>query len=55
MPLRQHGGGNDTEKESAQKIKSGEENSPAASARIRTHNLSITSRALFQLSFPFLT
>ena len=36
----------DTEIESAQKIDPGEENSPAASAGIRTRDLSITSPAL---------
>ena len=38
----------DTEEESAQKVNSGEENSPAASAGIRTRNLSTTSTALYQ-------
>ena len=42
----------DTEQESAQKVNSGEENSPAASAGIQTHNLSITSQALYQLYYP---
>ena len=41
-------GGTDTEYESAQKANSGEENSPAAPARTRTRNLSITSSALYQ-------
>ena len=38
--------GTDTEKESAQKVDPGEENSPAAPAGIRTRDLSITSPAL---------
>ena len=42
MPLRQHGVGTDTEKESAREVDSGEDNSPAAPAGIRTHNLSIS-------------
>ena len=37
------GGGTDTEQESAHKVDSGEENSPAAPAGIRARNLSITS------------
>ena len=36
----------DTERESTRKVKSGEENSRAARAGIRTRNLSITSPAL---------
>ena len=36
------GGGKDTEEESAHKVDSGEESSPAAPAGIRTRNLSIT-------------
>ena len=46
MPLPKHGGGTDTELESAYKADSGEVNSPAAPAGIRTRNLSITSPAL---------
>ena len=42
-------GGTDTGEESAHKVNSGEENSPAASAGIRTHNLSTTSPWLFHL------
>ena len=42
------GGGTDTEWEPAQKVNSGEENSPAASAGTRARNLSITSPALYQ-------
>ena len=41
-------GGTDIEKESAQKVNSSEENSPAAPAGTRTRNLSISSQALFQ-------
>ena len=48
VALRQLGGGTDTEEESAQKVNSGEENSPAAPAGTRTRNLSITSPALYQ-------
>ena len=43
----------DTEEESAHKVNSGEENSPAAFAGIQTHNLSIMSAALFQQAIPF--
>ena len=39
-------------KESALKVNSGEEISPAAPAGIRTHNLSITSLALSPKSYP---
>ena len=39
-------------KESAHKVDSGEENSPAAPAEIRTHNLSITSPVLYQQAIP---
>ena len=46
------GGGTDTEQESAHKVNSGEENSPAASAGIQTRNLSITSPALYQQTIP---
>ena len=46
------GGGTDTEQESAHKVDSGEENSPAASARIQTRNLSIMSPALYQQTIP---
>ena len=48
---RNTGGGTDTEKESAHKVKSGEGNSPAAPAGIRTRNLSITSPALLPTSY----
>ena len=48
MPLRQHGGGTDTEEESAHKINSGEENVPAASAGIWTRNLLLMSLVLYQ-------
>ena len=41
-----------TELESAHKVKSGEENSPAAPAGIRTRNLSITSSVLLPTSYP---
>ena len=37
---------------SAHKVDSGEENSPAAHAGIRTRNLSIKSPALYQQAFP---
>ena len=46
VPLRSHGGGTDTEEESAHKVDSGEENSPDAPTGIRTRYLSITSPAL---------
>ena len=52
VPLRKHGGGTDTEKVSAHKVNSGEENSPAAPAGIRTRNLWITSPALLPTSYP---
>ena len=39
-------------RESAHKVDSGEENSPAAPARIRTRNLSIASLALLPTSYP---
>ena len=42
----------DTELESADKVDSGEENSPAAPAGIRIRNLSITSPALYPTSCP---
>ena len=45
-------GGTDTEEESAHKVNSGEENSPAAPAGIRTRNLWITSLALQPTSYP---
>ena len=45
-------GGTDTEYESAQKVNSGEENSPAAPARIQTGNLSIMSPALYKQAIP---
>ena len=48
MPLRSHGGGTDTEQGSAHKVNSGEENSTAAPAEIRTRNLSITSPAFYK-------
>ena len=41
-------GGTDTEWESAHKVNSLEENSPAAAAGTRTRNFSITSPALYQ-------
>ena len=47
LPLQLQGGGTDTEQESARKVNSGEENSPAAPAGILTRNLSITSPALY--------
>ena len=46
VPLRYHGGGTDTELESAHKVDSGEENYSAAPAEIRTGNLSITNLEL---------
>ena len=46
------GGGTDTEKESARKVNSGEENSPAAPARIRTRKLLIMSPVLYQKAIP---
>ena len=52
VPLRKHGGGTDTEKVSAHKVNSGEENSPAAPAGVRTRNLSIRSPALLPTSYP---
>ena len=39
-------------KKSAHKVDSGEENSPAALAGIRTRNLSITSLAFLPASYP---
>ena len=42
----------DTEYESAQKVNSGEENSPAAPTGIRTCNLSIMSPSLYQQAIP---
>ena len=39
VPLRQHGDGTDTEQEAAQKVDSGEENSPTAPVGIRTRHL----------------
>ena len=42
----------DTEEESAHKVNSGEENSPAAPAQIQTHDLSIMSLALLRTSYP---
>ena len=42
----------DTEKESAHKVNSGEENSPATPVGIRTPNCSITSPALYQKAIP---
>ena len=45
-------GGTDTEKESAHKVNSGEENSPAAPAGIRTRNLSTMSPVLYQQLIP---
>ena len=42
------GSGTDSEEESAHKVNSGEENSLAAPAGIRTRNLSITSPGLYQ-------
>ena len=41
-----------TTNKSAHDVHSGEENSPAAPAGIQTHNLSITSQALLQTSYP---
>ena len=49
------GGGKDTEEESAHKVDSGEESSPAAPVGIRTRNLSITSPALYQHAIPALS
>ena len=46
------GGAAVTESESAHKVDHGEENSPAAPAGIRTRNVSITSRALYQQAIP---
>ena len=46
------GGETDTKQESAHNVDSGEENSPAAPAGIRTRNLSITSPALSPTSYP---
>ena len=48
VPLRQQESGTDTELESAHKVSSGEENSPAAPAGIQNHNLSIMSLVLYQ-------
>ena len=45
-------GWNGYRKLSAQKVDTGEENSPAAPAGIRTRDLSITSPALKPLSYP---
>ena len=52
VPLWLHGGGTDSEYESAHKVNSGEENPPAAPAGIRTRNLSITSPAFLPTSCP---
>ena len=59
MPLqKQWGGGVGVEVlewtliKSAQKVNSGEENSPAAPARYKTRNLLITSPMLYLLSYP---
>ena len=43
---------NSTNKELAQKVNSDEENSPATPAMTQTHNLSITSPALYQQAIP---
>ena len=51
VPLRQQGGGTDTEYESAHKVNCGEENPPAPPAGNRTHDFPITSPALQQLSY----
>ena len=42
----------DTEQESAQEVKSGEENSPATPAVNWIRNLSFMSSVLYQLSYP---
>ena len=55
VPLRWRGDGTDTGEESAHKVNSGEENSPAAPAGIRTGNLSITSPALYHQDIPAIT
>ena len=52
VPLREHGGGTNTELESAHEVNSGEEKSPAAPAGIRTRNLSITDPALLSTTYP---
>ena len=52
VPLREHSGGTDTDKEPAHEVNAGEENSPAAPAEIRTRNLSITSPVLYQQATP---
>jgi len=46
VPIRQHGGGTDTEKQPGHKANSGEENSPAAPAGNRARNNSITTQAV---------
>ena len=45
------GGGNKHKKKSAQKVNSGEENSPSTPTRNQSHDLSIMSAALHQLSY----
>ena len=52
VPLQQHREKMDTDQESAQNVKSREENLPATPAEIQIHNLSIMSPALYQLSYP---
>ena len=45
------GGGSEHKKKSAQKVNSGEENSPSTPTRNQSHDLSIMSAALHQLSY----
>ena len=52
VPLRKNGEGADTQWDTAQKFNIGEENSPAIPAKTRTPDISITSPALYQLSYP---
>ena len=55
MPLRYHGGGTDTKKESAHKVNSREENSPAAPAEIQTRNFRSRVRRSYQQAIPIST
>ena len=52
VPLGNTGVERTPNKESAHKVDSGEENSPAAPAGIRTRNLSIASPALYLQAIP---
>ena len=52
VPLRWHGAERDTQRESAQNVNSGEDESLTAHAGVRTRNLSITSPTLYRLFYP---